>query len=59
MRSYILEVQQFDSNGHNIHPEWNGKCNHIGYMNKMFRTKREASDYYDRTQSTYAVIKCL
>ena len=45
---YILEVQRFDSHGHNIHPEWNGKYEHIGYMNKLFQTKKEASDYYDK-----------
>ncbi len=45
--SYILEVQCFNANGHNIHPEWNGKSEHVGYMNKVFKTKQEASDYYD------------
>ncbi len=45
--SYILEVQRFDSDGHITHPEWNGKFEHIGYMNILFRTKKEASDYYD------------
>ena len=43
---YILEVQRFDTDGHIIHPEWNGKKEHIGYINKVFRTKQEASDYY-------------
>ena len=43
---YILEVQQFFINGHNMHPEWNGKKEHIGYINKIFNTKQEASDYY-------------
>ena len=45
---YILEVQYFNSDGHEIHPEWNCKCEHIGYMNKVFKTKKEASDYYDK-----------
>lgn len=45
---YVLEVQRFDSDGHIIHPEWNGKSEHIGYMNKMFRTKQAACDYYDK-----------
>jgi hypothetical protein len=45
---YILEVQYFNSDGHEIHPEWFGKCEHIGYMNKVFKTKKEASDYYDK-----------
>lgn len=44
---YILEVQRFDSDGHLQHPEWNGKAEHIGYMNKLFRTKSEACRYYD------------
>ena len=35
---YILEVQHFNANGHNENPEWNGKCQHIGYMNKIFKT---------------------
>jgi len=43
---YILEVQRFDIEGHITHPEWNGKKEHIGYINKLFRTKQEASDYY-------------
>jgi hypothetical protein len=47
MNSYILEVQRFDSEGHILHLEWNGKCEHIGYMNKIFATKQEACDYYD------------
>jgi hypothetical protein len=44
----MLEVQRFYCNGHIIHPEWNGKFEHIGYMNKLFRTKKEASDYYNQ-----------
>ena len=43
---YILEVQQIFINGHNDHPEWNGKKEHIGYINKIFKTKHEASEYY-------------
>lgn len=43
---YILEVQQFYTDGHRTHPEWNGKKEHIGYLNKIFKTKQEASDYY-------------
>ncbi len=43
---YILEVQQFFINGHNTHPEWNGTKENIGYINKIFNTKQEASDYY-------------
>jgi len=45
---YILEVQKFNINGHNVYPEWNGKSEHIGYINKLFKTKQEASDYYDK-----------
>ena len=45
---YILEVQKFNSNGHREHPEWNGKSEHIGYMNKIFKTKQEACDYYNQ-----------
>lgn len=45
---YILEVQKFNINGHNAYPEWNGKSEHIGYINKVFKTKQEASDYYDK-----------
>lgn len=43
---YILEVQQFYIDGHVTHPEWNGKKEHIGYINKIFRTKKEACEYY-------------
>ena len=45
---YILEVQKFDPNGHILHPEWNGKSEHIGYINKLFKTKQKACDYYDK-----------
>ena len=45
---YILEVQRFDINGHKEHPEWCGKAQHIGYMNKIFKTKQEACNYYDK-----------
>ena len=44
---YILEVQKFNINGHNAYPELNGKSEHIGYVNKVFKTKQEASNYYD------------
>jgi len=45
---YILEVQKFNIYGHNDHPEWNGKSEHIGYINKLFKSKQKASDYYDK-----------
>ena len=38
---YILEAQHFFINGNNTHPEWNGKKEHIGYINKIFTTKLE------------------
>ena len=44
--AYILEVQRFDANGHITHPNWNGKKEHVGYMNKIFTTKQEACEYY-------------
>jgi hypothetical protein len=45
--SFILEVQRFNPNGHKDHPGWNGKSEHVGYMNKVFKTKEEAAEYYD------------
>ena len=39
---YILEVQKFN------HVGQNGKFIHIGYMDKSFKTKQEASNCYDR-----------
>lgn len=45
---YILEVQKFNSNGHKIQTELNGKSEHIGYINKIFKTKQEACDYYNK-----------
>ena len=46
--AYILEVQRFIYDGHKLHPEWNGKCEHIGYMNIIFKTKQQACSYYDK-----------
>lgn len=48
MTSFILEVQRYDTNENNIHPEWCGRCEHIGYMNYVFKTKQAACDYYDK-----------
>jgi hypothetical protein len=48
MSAYILEVQKFYVNGHIEHPEWNGKSEHIGYINKIFKTKQQACAYYDK-----------
>ena len=44
---YILEVQRFNPSGHEIHPNWNGKSEHVGYINKVFATQKEAGEYYD------------
>jgi len=38
---YILEVQKY-------HRRENSLFDHMGYMNKKFKTKKEACDYYDR-----------
>ena len=47
---WILEVcefiQEIDSDGNFIHNRWGDL--HIGYMNKVFDTKQDAVDYYDR-----------
>ncbi len=45
---YILEAQQFYPDGFTLHPEWNGLYEHIGYINKIFTTKKEACAYYDK-----------
>jgi hypothetical protein len=45
---YILEVQKYYVTGHHDFPQYNGKSEHVGYMNKIFKTKKEASDYYDK-----------
>ena len=37
---YILELQKFNKD-HNV-------FRHMGYLNKMFLTKEEACDYYDK-----------
>lgn len=42
MNGYILEVQQY-------HPDWAcGRNEHVGYMNRVFKTRREACAYYDQ-----------
>jgi len=46
--TYILEVQKYNFEGHYKYPEWNGRSEHIGYINKIFNTKQEACDYYDK-----------
>ena len=47
MTSYILEVQTtlISENDKNKHG-WNGHKEHLGYINKLFETKREASYYH-------------
>ena len=45
---YILEVQKYTLDSHSVYPKWNGISEHIGYINKIFKTKQEASDYYDK-----------
>ena len=44
---YVLEVQKFYPDGHILHPEWLGKFDHIGYIKKIFNTKKQAAEYYD------------
>ena len=44
---YVLEVQKFNCTGHLDYPEYNGKSEHIGYMNKVFKSKQETCDYYN------------
>lgn len=39
---YILEVQVFVQDPPNIRGFY-----HVGYMNKVFKIKKEASDFYD------------
>ena len=48
---FILEVQKINHhviNPHNVYHEKTIKSEHIGYMNKLFKTKQEACDYYDK-----------
>jgi hypothetical protein len=49
---YILEVQKFNPTGHLSQSEWNGKGIHVGYMNKVFKTKNQACAYYDMYNPT-------
>jgi len=44
---YVLEVQKFHISG----TEYNGKSEHIGYMNKVFLSKQETCDYYNKFNS--------
>jgi hypothetical protein len=40
----MLEVQKYCNDNSLI----NGKFEHIGYMNKIFKTKKNACEYYDK-----------
>jgi hypothetical protein len=40
--TFILEVQKFNSDGKN---------EHVGYIDKVFNSKSEARDYYDKYNS--------
>ena len=47
---YVLEVQKFYSNPFTNFSNSSSKkfTKHIGYIDKLFSTKKEASEYYDR-----------
>lgn len=46
---YVLEVQKFTSKGKaEIAIAMNGIFTHIGYMDKVFLSKQEACEYYDK-----------
>jgi hypothetical protein len=44
-RLYVLEVQKYISDEEVDH--MNGKFTHVGYMDKIFHSKRKACEYYD------------
>uniref|UniRef100_A0A6C0AD53 Uncharacterized protein n=1 Tax=viral metagenome TaxID=1070528 RepID=A0A6C0AD53_9ZZZZ len=48
---YILEVLKFNPEIHQTNPEWSGKAEHIGYINLVFCSKKEAGLYYDQHNS--------
>ena len=39
MEGYVLEVQKFYTDINDLNPEWRGKFEHQGYMNRLFKTK--------------------
>lgn len=43
---YVLEVQKYIQDTQEASQK-NGKFEHIGYMKKLCKTKKEACDYYD------------
>ena len=45
---FILEAQRYHApEDHLENPDLNGIFEHIGYMNKIFKTKQKACEYYD------------
>jgi len=44
---YILEVQTVNTSGPMDCSECNGKNKHVGYMNKVFKSKQEMCHYYN------------
>lgn len=46
--TYILEVQRLYSEWSSEYQEVQQKSVQVGYMNKIFNSKQEASDYYDK-----------
>jgi hypothetical protein len=42
---YMLEVQKYIEDAHA--KKLNGRFKHVGYIKKLFRSKREACEYYD------------
>ena len=45
---FILEVQKHHPIQTQEYPEWCGIYEHIGFMNAVFKTKKEAILYYDK-----------
>jgi hypothetical protein len=45
---YVLEVQRYVTGGNwEIAEMWNGLFEHVGYMDKVFLSKKAACEYYD------------
>jgi hypothetical protein len=45
---YILEVNEYYLDFNEYYQEVHPKSKHIGYMNKIFDSKEEAIEYYDK-----------
>lgn len=45
---YVLEVVQWNDDKTKYDIPGYGKLVHIGYMNKRFKSKKEACEYYDK-----------